>query len=47
MVAKMEAMGYNVCYFENTEGGHHGSVTHKQLATRLALSYAFLWQHLK
>lgn len=47
MVAKMEAMGYDVCYFENTEGGHHGSVTHEQLATRLALSYAFLWEHLK
>jgi len=47
MVAKMQAMGYNVCYFENTEGGHHGSVTHEQLATRLALAYTFLWQHLK
>jgi prolyl oligopeptidase len=46
MVAKMESMGYDVCYYENTEGGHHGSVTHEQLATRLALAYAFLWQHL-
>ena len=47
MVAKMESMGYDVCYYENTEGGHHGSVTHEQLATRLALSYTFLWQHLR
>jgi prolyl oligopeptidase len=47
MVAKMDSMGYDVCYFENTEGGHHGSVTHQQLATRLALSYTFLWEHLK
>jgi prolyl oligopeptidase len=47
MAAKMEAMGYAVAYHENTEGGHHGSVTNQQLATRLALSYAFLWQHLR
>jgi prolyl oligopeptidase len=47
LVARMESLRYDVCYFENTEGGHHGSVTHEQLATRLALSYAFLWQHLK
>jgi prolyl oligopeptidase len=46
MVARMEAMGYEVDYFENTEGGHHGSVTHEQLATRLALAYTFLWEHL-
>ena len=47
MVARMESMGYDVWYFENTEGGHHGSVTNEQLATRLALSYTFLWEHLK
>jgi prolyl oligopeptidase len=47
MAAKMEAMGYPVDYHENIEGGHHGSVTNEQLATRLALSYAFLWQHLR
>lgn len=47
MVARMEAMGYDVDYFENTEGGHHGNVTNQQLATRLALAYTFLWEHVK
>ena len=47
MAAKMESLGYAVDYFENTEGGHHGSVTSEQLATRLARTYAFLWSHLK
>jgi prolyl oligopeptidase len=47
MAARMEAMGYPVEYAENTEGGHHGSVTNEQLATRLALSYTFLWEHLR
>jgi prolyl oligopeptidase len=47
MAAKMEALGYAVDYAENTEGGHHGSVTNEQLAKRLALSYTFLWEHVK
>jgi prolyl oligopeptidase len=47
MAAKMEAMGYAVDYAENTEGGHHGSVTSEELATRLALTYTFLWAHLR
>ena len=46
MMAKMEALGYTVDYYENTEGGHHGSVTNEQLATRLARTYAFLWAKL-
>jgi prolyl oligopeptidase len=46
MAAKMEALGYETEYFENTEGGHHGSVTNEQLATRLARTYTFLWQQL-
>ncbi len=46
MAAKMEALGYPVEYYENTEGGHHGSVTNEQLATRLARTYSFLWSHL-
>jgi prolyl oligopeptidase len=45
MAAKMEELGYTVDYYENTEGGHHGSVTHEQLATRLARTYTFLWAH--
>jgi prolyl oligopeptidase len=47
MAAKMEALGYPVDYYENTEGGHHGSVTNEQLATRLARTYCFLWSHLR
>ena len=35
MAAKMESLGHAVEYYENTEGGHHGSVTNAQLATRL------------
>ena len=46
MMAKMEAQGHPVDYYENTEGGHHGSVTNEQLATRLARTYAFLWEKL-
>jgi prolyl oligopeptidase len=44
MAAKMDSLGYDVDYYENTEGGHHGSVTSEQLATRVALTYAFLWR---
>jgi prolyl oligopeptidase len=47
MAAKMEALGYPIAYHENTEGGHHGSVTNEQLATRLAHTYTFLWQNLR
>lgn len=47
MAAKMDAMGYSVEYYENTEGGHHGSITAEQLATRVARTYAFLWERLK
>lgn len=46
MAAKMKASGYSVDYYENTEGGHHGSVTNEQLATRIARTYAFLWEKL-
>jgi prolyl oligopeptidase len=46
MAAKMAAMGYAVDYYENTEGGHHGSVTNEQLATRVARTFAFLWEKL-
>lgn len=47
MAEKMKAMHYQVEYFENVEGGHHGPVVTEQLATRIARTYAFLWQHLK
>lgn len=47
MAAKMEELGCSMDYYENTEGGHHGSVTNEQLATRLARTYSFLWSHLR
>ena len=47
MAAKMEAMGYPIEYFENVEGGHHGPVVTAQTATRIARTFAFLWQHLR
>lgn len=47
MAAKMIDLGYEVAYYENTEGGHHGSSTNEQLARRLALSYTHLWSQLR
>lgn len=47
LTAKLEAAGYPVEYYENTAGGHHASVTNEQLATRLARTYAFLWERLR
>ncbi|MDX1632815.1 MAG: prolyl oligopeptidase family serine peptidase, partial [Thermoanaerobaculia bacterium] len=46
MAARMEEMGYEVWYYENTEGGHGGSVTNEQLAYRVALAYTHLWTEL-
>lgn len=45
MAARMQSLGYAIEYFENIEGGHHGSVTSEQLATRLARTFTFLWEH--
>lgn len=47
MAAKMEAMGEEVWYYENTEGGHKGSSTNDQVAYRVALAYTHLWNQLK
>ncbi len=43
MMAKMRAQEHDAWYYENTEGGHGGSVTPQDLAYRLALSYVHLW----
>ena len=42
MVAKMHDMGYNVYYFENTEGGHAGASTNEQRAQMNAHLYSYL-----
>jgi prolyl oligopeptidase len=47
MMAKMEALGCDVRYFENTEGGHGAGADNKQAAHFLSLAYRFLWQELK
>ena len=47
MVAKMEAQGHPVYYFENTEGGHGSGAVNKQTATVMALQYAYLWMMLR
>ncbi|GAA4855179.1 prolyl oligopeptidase family serine peptidase [Luteimonas vadosa] len=47
MMAKMQAMGHDVRYYENIEGGHGGAANNAQLAHMNALAYTFLWQQLK
>jgi len=47
MMAKMEALGCDVRYFENIEGGHGSGADNKQSARFVALAYSFLWQKLK
>ncbi len=42
MVAKMEAQGHDVLYYENTEGGHAAASTPTQQAHMWALTYTFL-----
>ncbi len=46
MMAKMEAAGKDVRYFENVEGGHGAGSTNAQAARVEALTFAFLWQTL-
>lgn len=45
MMAKMEAAGKDVRYYENVEGGHGGAADNAQAAHMSALAYTFLWQH--
>ncbi len=47
MMAKMEAMGADVRYYENIEGGHGGAANNQQEAHMRALAYSFLWQQLR
>jgi prolyl oligopeptidase len=47
MVAKMEAQGHPVYYFENTEGGHGSGAVNKQKAMVTALQWTYLWMMLR
>lgn len=46
MVAKMEAMGHEVFYYESTEGGHSWASTNQQRAFLETLVYSYLLQEL-
>ena len=46
MVARMEAMGHDVLYYENTVGGHAGASDNAQQARVQALIYTYLWDRL-
>jgi len=46
MVAKLQAQGHPVFYFENTEGGHGSGAVNKQTARIGALQYTYLWMML-
>ena len=47
MVARLEALGHPVYYFENTEGGHGSGAVNKQTAYVTGLQYAYLWKMLR
>jgi prolyl oligopeptidase len=47
MMARMKDMGFDVRYFENTEGGHGAGADNRQTARFWAISYAFLHRMLK
>ena len=47
MAARMQAMGFDASFYENIEGGHGAAADNKQAAFMSALSYTYLWDHLK
>ncbi len=46
MAAKMEALGADVLFYENTDGGHAAAADHKQAAEMWALSFVYLAEKL-
>lgn len=46
MMARMQAQGHDVLYYENIEGGHGGAANNVQAAYMQALAYTFLKQRL-
>ncbi|HEX3755567.1 MAG TPA: prolyl oligopeptidase family serine peptidase [Rhizomicrobium sp.] len=46
MAAKMEALGADVLFYENTDGGHAAAADHKQAAEMWALSFVYLAERL-
>ena len=47
MVAKVNELGYDLLYYENTEGGHAGASDNEQQAKVQALIYSYLWDQLQ
>jgi prolyl oligopeptidase len=47
LAAKMEALGDDVRFFENTEGGHGYGADSAQVSLMTALEYTFLWDHVR
>lgn len=46
MMAKLQALGQDVSYYENIEGGHGGAANNKQRAYMQALAYWYLQERL-
>jgi prolyl oligopeptidase len=46
MVARMQEMGHELLYYENTVGGHAGASDNEQAARAEALIYSYLWDQL-
>lgn len=46
MVARMQEMGHELLYYENTVGGHAGASDNEQAARAEALIYTYLWDRL-
>lgn len=46
MVARLEAQGHAVLYYENIEGGHGGAADNTQRAHLQALEFTYLWAEL-
>ncbi len=46
MAARLESMGHDFLYWENTEGGHGGAANNAERAQLWALSFTFLWREL-
>lgn len=47
MVARLSDLGYDLFYYENTEGGHAGAADNTQQAKVQALIYSYLWDQLQ
>jgi len=42
MAAKLQAMGYDACFYELATGGHSYGENHDDIAAFTSLGYAFL-----